>query len=54
MKTNISDFFVKADDKLELRLPKQVKKDLKREAREKGFSTLSKYVLAMILQRGGK
>lgn len=42
------------DDKLDLRLPKGLKRQLKSEAKEKGFKKLSKYVLAIIIERGSK
>ena len=39
------------DEKVELRVPGQLKHVLKREAKKKGFGTLSKYLLAIILGR---
>lgn len=50
----LQDIFLPADDKLEIRLAKKLKSELKREAAQKGFPTLSKYILALLIQRGEK
>lgn len=41
------------DEKIEARVPKRLKQELKREAKAKGFGgNLSRYLLAIILGRG--
>lgn len=39
------------DDKLDLRIPKTLKRELKREMHRKGFSKLGAYVLSILLDR---
>lgn len=50
---NLLVFTLTKDEKLNLRLPRVLKQDLKREARQKGFGRkLSAYVLSILLDRG--
>ena len=45
-------YTLEKDEKIELRVPSQLKAILRREARSKGFKTLSKYLYTLILGRG--
>lgn len=43
--------FQKSDDKIEIRAPKSLKAQLKKESTDKGFQNLSQYLLSIILER---